>query len=483
MNSVKKYNIVIIIIFIISLGLRLGLALYNREANDPHMPVVRYIMRHDNLPEKMDCTECFQPKLFHYVTANVLTLLRLDTNQDSDAQKVVAQLINFLAGAFTLVVAWGFINSLSLLQAETKLLGFALLAFNPQLIGINSQVTNDTLLIMFSSLAIFCAYFTLVKEGPLSFLFTVMFSILAVMTKTNGWVAVIAIAIAFFVKWYVSSKDKYAKELFPAIAYPLLVVGIVALNPLSQYIQNYQRYSSPVTLNIDPLPHPMFFEESYIPYAGILSIQDGFLTFKFGNLLKEPVTYLLDEVSVESHRTSFWTRLYGSANSVHFENYPPSWRETGEDLFWIYRGIFILALLPLTVMLVGAALEIRSLIRGFLTRDSQILLEVSYGLFALLFAGYIAFAMLYAFEYRIYPVMKAAFIYPGLLAFLIFFIKGLTEISSHWNVQRWQMRIAGIFMTALVIFYILDVITLIVHLLPNRSGYYLIMERLMRTWQ
>lgn len=483
MISNKKYNILVAVLFIVSLALRLGLALYNREANDPHMPVVRYIMRHDNLPEKMDCTECFQPKLFHYAVANVLTFLRLDTNQDSDAQKVVAQLINFLAGACILAVAWVFIAKLSGLQTEAKILGFALLAFNPQLIGINSQVTNDTFLILFSSLAVLCAYFTLVKGDLISFLLTVMFSALAVITKTNGWVAVIAVTLALFVKWYGLVKGNFTKQLFFAIAYPLLVVSFVVLNPLSQYMQNIQRYGSPVTLNIDPLPHPMLLEESYIPYAGILSVQDGFLTFKFENLLKEPVTYLLDEVSVASHRTSFWTRLYGSANSVHFENYPPSWRMAGEGLFWIYRGIFILALLPLTVMLVGAALEIRSLIKGVWSRDSQILSEVSYGLFALLFAGYIAFALLYAFEYRVYTVMKAAFMYPGLLAFLIFFIKGLTEISSRWNVQKWQMRVVGIVMTTLVVFYILDVVTLVVHLLPNRSGYYLIMERLMHAWQ
>jgi|CXWL01.1.fsa_nt_gi hypothetical protein len=482
MNSNKKYNIVLAVIFIGSILLRLGLVLYNREANDPHMPVVRYIMRNNVLPDKTECTECFQPKLFHYSTAKILSFMRLDHSQDGDAQKVVAQLINFLAGIAILIVVWIFVGSLSGVHEWVKILGFALLAFNPQLIGINSQVTNDTFLILLCTLAVYCAYFFLGKPNFVYFLFAVIFSALAVMTKTNGWVTVIAIAIAFFVR---SSQPKIGltKGLFFAATYPILVVSLILLNPLSQYVQNYQRYGSPVALNIDPQQQPLFLEKTYIPYAGILSIQDGFLTFKFGNLLEEPVTYLLDKVSGESHRTSLWTRLYGSANSVHFENYPPSWRIAGQAPYWIYRGIFILALLPAAVMLIGVTMEIYGTIKGILTGDPLLLNNVSHGLFALLFIGQTLFVMLYAYEYRIYTVMKAVFTYPGLLAFFVFFVKGSIWISSRSQIKKQYMFIAAALMIALLVLYILDVATLILQLLPNQSGFNLIADRLIRAWR
>jgi len=481
-NINKKYNIFLVIIFFGSILLRLGLANYNREANDFHMPVVRYIMKNNTLPEKSDCPECFQPKLFHYTIAKILGFMRLDHIRDSDAQKVVAQLINFLVGISILVIAWIFVNKLSGLQTGAKILGFALLAFNPQLIGINSQVTNDTLLILFSSLAIFCAYFALAGGNLISFLFVVLFSVLAVITKTNGWVSVVAITITFFVR-FSQSKIGLARNLFFAVSYPIFVVSLALLSPLSQYTQNYQRYGSPVTLNIDTQDPPLVFEKTYIHYAGILSIQDGFITFKFGNLLKAPVTPIRDKVSEESNRTSLWTRLYASANSVHFENYPPSWRITGQTTYWIYRGIFILALLPVAIMLIGAAMEIYGTIKGILTRNELLLNNVSYGLFSLLFVGHALFVILYAYEYRVYTVMKAIFTYPGLLALLVFFAKGSTLIFSRPQIKNQYVILAVILMIALLVFYILDVATLIFQLIPNQSGFNLIVDRLLRAWQ
>jgi hypothetical protein len=477
----KKYNIVLAVIFIISILLRFGLSLYNREANDPHMPVIRYIIRNNSLPDKMECTECFQPKLFHYITAKILSFMRLDRGQDGDAQKAVAQLVNFLAGIAILIIAWVFVDSLSGVHKSVKILGFALLAFNPQLIGINSQATNDTFLILFSSLSIFCAYFFLAKQNYVHFLFLIIFSALAITTKTNGWVTVIAIAIAFFVKSSLSGSD-FERRLLVAVIYPILVVSLIILSPLSQYIENYQRYGSPVTLNIDPEAHPLLFKKTYTPYAGILSIQDGFFTFKFRNLLKEPTTNLMDQVSSDSHRTSLWTRIYGSANSIHFENYPPSWRIADSFPYWFYRAIFIWALLPAAIMIIGGASETYMTVKGILVKNQSLLRDVSFGLFALLFTGYILFIVVYAFEYRVYAVMKAVFIYPGLLAFLVFFVKGVMIISARLQIKIRYVTVAFILMTALIILYILDVAILIFQLLPNHSGILLIIERLISAW-
>lgn len=481
MSANKKFNIILAIIFASSILPRFGLALYNREANDPHMPVVRYIMRNNNLPDKTECWECFQPKLFHYTIAKILSFLRLDSGQDGDAQKVVVQLINFLAGLTILIVAWIFVGNLSGVPERLKILGFALLAFNPQLIGINSQVTNDTFLILFSSISVFCAYFVLAKRMYVYFLLAVIFSALAVATKTNGWVTVIAISIAFSVRSSLSENTFVARFLFAA-TYPILVLSLILLNPLAQYIQNFQRHGSPLLLNMDPQPHPFLFKKTYTPYAGILSIQDGFLTFKLWNLLEESITYLPDDVSSDSHRTSLWTRLYGSANSIHFENYPPSWRIADSPPYWLYRGIFILALLPTAIMLIGFITEIYETIRGVLSRNLLFLNNSSYGLFALLLAGHILFIILYAFEYRIYTVMKAVFIYPGLLAFLVFFMKGAVVISSRLQLENRYITTAFVLMTVLPILYTLDVAILILQLIPNQSGLLLVVDRLIKAW-
>lgn len=98
MQTNNAHKAVLILIFIGSLILRLGLSLFNREANDPHMPVIRQIMRNNELPDKADCWECFQPKLFHYTIAKILDMSGLEGRKDADAQKIVAQLVNFFCG-------------------------------------------------------------------------------------------------------------------------------------------------------------------------------------------------------------------------------------------------------------------------------------------------------------------------------------------------------------------------------------------------
>jgi len=486
LSSNKNRLLFFAIIFLVSVSLRLGLTIYNREANDPHIQVIRYILREGTLPEKLECSECFQPKFFHYATAKTLGIMRLDRNRDADAQKIVVQFINFIGGITMLFILWIFIDRLTDIPAWIKFLGFALLAFNPQMIGINSQVTNDTFLILFCTIAVYAAHLVLRDEGFVHFLITVIFSLLAVITKTNGWVVVIAITISFFCKVLFTSisKSLFTKMLSFAFIYPLLVAGLAILSPLSQYVYNFQHYGSPFLLNIERQPRPLFFIKTNTPYAGILSIQDGFFTFKFIDLIKNPITDLLDKVDEDSHRTSLWTRLYGSANSIHFENYPPSWRagNSTQASFIRYRGIFVLALLPTFVTLVGAATEIFKTVGSILTKNVSVLSNASYGLFAILFSGYIFFSAVYAFEYRVYNVMKAIFIYPGLLAFIVFFLKG-THLLSHYVKTKIMAMGFATWVLTLLFLYILDVASLIIHLLPNGSGINIIMESLMRNFQ
>ena len=55
----------ILLIFIIALLLRFSLAVYNTQANDNHFEVIDIILKENKIPEREDCWECFQPKLFH----------------------------------------------------------------------------------------------------------------------------------------------------------------------------------------------------------------------------------------------------------------------------------------------------------------------------------------------------------------------------------------------------------------------------------
>jgi len=460
----KKINFYALLIILTAFLLRIGLGLYNRDANDPHMPVIRFLIRNGELPDKSDCWECFQPKLFHYTAAKVLIYLHMEMGGDNqDNQKIIIQMLNGFAGLITMFFAWMFINTQSSINDNVKLLTLSLAAFNQQLIGINSQVTNDTFAILFCVLAVYFAWSYLHRQTVLFYALTICFSVLAILTKTNSWIIIIAITLSFFCTLLPALPGRIYKALW-VVTYPIVTTCIIFIVPISQYSYNAQKYGSPILLNIDRQETPPMFGSSYIPFAGILSIPGGFFTFRLINLIESPITPLTEKIESNSHRTSLWTRLYGSANSVHFENYPPSWRISGKSIYWLLRGIYILALLPMIILLAGTARGIQNTIKGFRLKDGDLLMRNSFGLFTFLFVGYILFAAFYAFQYRIYTVMKAVFLYPGLLSYLYFFMQSLNyPASGEGFFGRCKREIFTLLFT-LMLLQITDILILLIQL-------------------
>lgn len=458
----RKNDLLLLALFLLSCALRLSLVFVNREANDDHMEVVDRILATHALPQKSDCWECFQPKLFHASVALTLKELGL-AGANRDTQTLAAELLNFLAGAIALGILGLFIRGLPVRVERIKPFAFALAALNPQLIGISSQATNDAFAILFSTLALYGTYQFFQKPKISTFLLIVLFLSLGISAKTNTWVTALAIFLSLLT-WLWMLKGKHAIALAYALLFLFLVPGLAVLNPLNQYAVNYKNYGSPVLMNIDRPPLPHFSEITYPRRPGIISIRDGFFTFKFFSLLRNPLNRDINN-NIPTHRTSLWTQLYASANSVHFENFPPSWATFSQEGFWISRGIFILALLPTLILLGGAAVEWWQVLINFAKRDATIAQTTGYGLFAFVFTGYILFMGLYALVYRDFAVMKAIFIFPAWLAFSLLFLRGGDPIYLFFSRHgKWATYVIEAGISALLILYVLDVATLIHHL-------------------
>jgi hypothetical protein len=457
------FNILFIIVAFLSISLRVGLVWVNRQSNDNHMQVVQLMLASSRLPQKPDCWECFQPKLFHFTVTKVVQVLGL-TGLSINGLSLVAEIINLLAGLVTLAVAWVFIVRLPVKNKWLKLLAFGLVALNPVLIGINSQATNDTFAILFSILAIYCTFVFLQRKRITLFLLAILFTALGIASKTNAWVTAIAIVITLFLQAF-NSPGRTMKAAIYAIAFLIAVPVLSVINPLTQYVVNYETSGKPVLMNINPLPLPPLVGISkYNDRGGIVSIRDGFFTFKFINLLEHPrIDYEHD--NYPANRTSFWTMLYASANSASFSNYPPSWTASGTQAFLLDQGIFILAILPVFLLLIGGLMETFVLLRGIFRRDSIVLQNTSYGLFSLTFIGYIAFAILYALLYQTFLVLKAIFIFPALLAFPLLFLR-TAEPAYAFLLKRlkWSIYILDVDMIALVILYIMDIVMIIIRI-------------------
>ena len=466
MGERTSYRVGYLFIFGLAILLRFSLVLVNREANDAHEAVASLIIQTGRLPQMDECWECFQPKLYHLAFAGLLDIFGMEQNP-AYQQNVIGQFMNFIAGTLTLVIVYLFLKELTQYDDRLKLIAFSLVALNPVLIGINSQATNDTFAILFSTLAVFFAYHFFKYERIRDLVVCSLFVILGLSSKTNAWVTFIAILIALFL-WTVYQQG-HARNLKITLVFLFSVLTLSMINPLNQYVPNTQKFGTPLLLNDerDPFPH---FSGQYDPdAAGIWYIGD-FFTFKFLDLLEHPRIDLKTTVYLP-HQTSFWTLLFGTAHSIHFANLPPSWSTKGGAIFGLLRFLYILALLPTALLLFGAVRELFHVSSRLIKREPALLQAGAYGLFLFLFFGYLAFQVFYSLQYRSVNVIKAIFVFPALLSFPVLFLSAARDLyaSVARLDQRWVVYLVDSSFIALLALYVIDVAILILHL----AGVYL----------
>ncbi len=461
MHQERSLKVLFRAVFVIAVVLRLMLLAVNREANDPHEAVANIILDSQSLPTREDCWECFQPKLFHVVFAAGIKAIGWE-HQAAYRQNIIGQTINFLLAGVHLIVIWIFIKELPFGSMRLKIPAFALLALNPALIGINSQATNDTFVILFSTLALFYTYRFFQQRRSSKLVFAGLFSLLSVSSKTNGWVTVCAIAIALAIQQWAQMKEEGRRNILLPVIFLIAVALLSVVNPLNQYVVNWQMYGSPVLLNIEPEPLPPFWGKPSGPANGIWYIGDGFFTFKFLSLLRHP-RLDIDSPEYLPHQTSFWTILYGRAHSVNFDNALPSWSTSDTTLFALTRSMFVLALLPTLALFFGAILEMMMFMKGVWQRNGSLLRAKAFGLFAFAFWGYVLFEMLYALEYRSITVIKSIFIYPAMLSFPYMFLRWLEYVGARFS-RAWLPYLFEVNAWVLSLLYAADVSTLIARL-------------------
>lgn len=454
-------------IFCISFILRLSLALVNRDFNDNHIYVARLIMLTHKLPTQDDAWEAYQPKLYHYIVAMFAERLNVSP-WNKNGLILTGQFINFFAGLIILFIALTLIRTLPLANERLKLIAFGLAALNPGLIAINSQATNDTFVILFSTLSIFGCYLIVNKynRSILLLILILIFTSLAVASKANGWVAVIAIFLTFLIKGFFDKVNRLWALSF-GIIFALMMPLISVVNPLTQYLYNYRHYGSPILSNMDlPSPPPLFGSAPFSE-LGVELIQDGFFTFKFIEILEHPVI----DINRPTTASSFWTSFYGRAYSLHFDYWPPTWRNRSEYVLNLTRAIFVLALVPTFLLLFGFIVECIKLIWSLLQQKIADIENLNYGLFLLTFVGYIAFVMFYTYVYRTNAVMKPIFALPGLLSIVVLFLRGTDLLYVKWHFQKWILAAFEFAMVILLLLFITDVAILIIQLAHIRSPF------------
>lgn len=465
-------------IFLFAMLLRFLLAAINEEAFDGHIPVIDIIMREKRIPITEDCWECFQPKLYHLSVAIILKILPHIVNRfySWPFQVHMAQFLNCIAGGITLYFAYLFLAKLPFMS-KSRTISFSIIALNPKLIGINAMATNDSFVILFSTICLYYIFDFFSRVSINSLLYMAASAILAALSKGNGLVLFPIIMAMFLIKiLFVGKKGQVSKTFYLLSLVTFSFLYFLCVPYLGQYYQKYEKYGSPFTINMNKDPIPHFIKRTYVQRPGVISIVDSYLTFRFFDLIVTPyvetshtgtteITWY-DKNIYPLHRTSLWTQLYGSTHFSRFEMWPPSWKTSSKIVQNIGRCIFLLALIPSLFMVVGATKIMLSVFRDFyraIRYRNTLIYNVKW-IFIIAPMAYLLFLIAYTLQYRDFATMKAIFIFPGLLCFLYLLIHGMNFIYRKFESHKKLILCLDISLVSLVILYCGDVLSLIIQL-------------------
>jgi len=451
-----------LIIFIVAVILRILLAFVNREANDNHFEIIQIMLNENKIPILTDCWECYQPKFYHFFCANIFKFFSIDF---INSQIITAQLINTFAGILTIYIIFIFLNKMKI-NEKIRLIGFSLIALNPKLIGINAQVTNDSFVILFSTLTIYFFYIFLIDIKKKFFILMLIFTIFAVISKGTSLVLYPIICLILLIKLFQNWKTSKIRNAFLVFFIIFNLFFLLTAPYFGQYLSKYYRYGSPFTINVKPSPFPNIFKETLLPNVvptrpGVTSIVHSYFTFRFVDLIQHP--YILHP-DYTPKRTSLWTQIYARANSVHFDLWPPSWRPRYYFILQIVRIIFILALIPALLLIYGFFINIKRILKLLFYKKSDIFYQKNDWIFVLFFIGFIFFIIKATLAYRDFCTMKAIYIYPGLICFIKIFIDGTNKFYLSLLNYSIIEKFFNIIFISLISFYFLEILTLIIQL-------------------
>ena len=445
--SKRIQDILIIATFSLALILRISLAWVNQDANDNHHQAVQKMIETNSLTSYIDCAQCYHPKLFHITVAIFQETFNIN---EFKSQMRIGQFINVFMGFFFLMILWQFIKYQKW-RPIIQILVFAIIAFNPKLVAINAQYTNDTFVFTFSALAILGAYRLLHKFSKGTIGFIVLGCIGASLSKGSGIPITLSLLVFLTILYFIRQEKLVLKTVVLTLISFLLIVPY-----FGNYISNFNDSEQVLGLNGEKSPAPHFSKKTYVDRPGVISIIHSYGTFPIIDLIKHP--YINNDPPYAKNRTSVWAQVYGRSFSVRFDQWPLSWMDTSKKTIITTRILLLLGIIPTILFLLGAVESIYHLCSGFVKRkmSSKWLDDL---LMLLILASMITMLLKLTFEHRDFCTMKAIYIWPGLISIAYFmgvaFNRYLTKSISAFLIFPFL---------AFILFSIYEIVSLIIFL-------------------
>ncbi len=453
-------------VFYLSSALMLVLAFLNPgAANDNHFTVIEVIIAMSNkFPVSTQCHQCYHPKLYHFLVAQIWNLFGIQT---VFWKQFSAQIINAGFGICTIHVIRRYIDQLSF-DKNIRILVYAFIALNPRLISIFGEATNDALIIFFGNLAIFSTL-KLFKQVTLKYtLFTIASVVLGCMTKLNFGIYFIAIIITLgtliFIKKNYSLSFK--KGYLGTIVIMLFLTLFVSLF-FNGYYESIKTNGTPFTYNtpMSSLPH-LYKRSEYLP--GIQSIYSGYFKFHYFELIKYPRIEIRPGLIV-NHQSELFSSLYGRWNFLYYDHWPVEWQNSDKTILMVGSISLAMAIVPTILLFLGLFLMLKSLYSSIKNKNWKELFSNEYWVILLFLAGYIGFSVLFSMLGKLFTFMKAIYIFPGMLAVVIPLCLGYTFILKYLKTQSLKTAFYA-YNVILILIYLIPVFHLFFKLYKDRFG-------------
>ncbi len=396
-------------IFICGILLRILVYVFLQpENNDPHLEVVRFIVEHGQLPTSEQLTDAFHPPLY-YLLAAPLALVG------------PAKLVQLLSLALSLLNFW----LLFLLIKETELIqtykarchALILTALLPQFVIFGNFISNDSLSFLIGTLVFVLAFRYLERPSRANLVWLAVVQGMGLLTKGSflAWLPLLSALI--FVSG-LRARISFTKH-FVALALFLLVALSIGSY---KYIENTLHFGRPIVDNSDL--KQTWVKRQQGTYRGLSSIAD----INIVKLVRHPFLseHTLHSVPLLLYATFWYGYIPYESNFAATREFP---------LSVVPRSIYLLGVLPIALMLFGAAnwlkrehaFHILSTVemRAFNKRIAQSFL-------VLLLVLNLALVVAWGVRHDAWSFFQARLVFPSFLSIAILFGSGV-EIAGQWR--------------------------------------------------
>jgi hypothetical protein len=396
----------------------LTFSVFNRQSTENYYSdVIQTIVNSGNLPTNIACEICDQPQVYSYIAAMLIKITGLQSI-------LIPQLLSAIGMVISLLILIQIIDEFHW-QSSVQGYVFALIALNPALIKLGAMAQPDAWCIMFSLAAIWHLQNSIESISPKSILWFTSWALFASLMKSTGLIVFFTgILIQLYNTYFQNNTKKNVKVIVASI-----LIFMVISFWTGGYLRNFESHKQ-ITTIAPPDEKPNWFENTEVQNPGIRSIADGLCTFRFYNLLQRP--HNIDGAIFPAHRTSIWSQLYGNFWFAHFAQKPSSHEDLSPETLNIGRIIFILALFPSLLFVIGFWNSFTAALKKMVTRAEFYSIHFE-GALILLTLTSLFFIIKHVLQYRDYTHMNINLLLPFCAAFLYFLGKKWDEMLDDYG--------------------------------------------------